>query len=60
MTADGTDRPALRGDDPVTEIEAIARERASLYEACADVRIDALGEVDEVVARILQTLAKEP
>ena len=57
----GTGRPSLTGRPPQDEIADIARERAALYDAVAEHRIDTTeGRSGTIAKRIDQLLKNEP
>lgn len=59
--AGDTARPLLQQDDPAAVLHALAIERAPLYAAVADLRIDTDGlDPADVVARILASLPINP
>lgn len=53
---DGGDRPALRGSNPIDEVEQIVREREPVYTRLASVVIDAAPSSPKVVDAILKWL----
>lgn len=59
LAEDVGDRPALLGMDSIEEAVEVASRRAPLYEAIADVTVDAQGTPDAVVARLIEGLGQD-
>ncbi|MDE6127757.1 MAG: shikimate kinase [Lachnospiraceae bacterium] len=56
---DDTTRPLLQCDNPIMRIEELMAERASVYEACADMIVDVdEKDVEQVVAELLERVAE--
>lgn len=55
---DDGDRPLL-GDEPAVALAQLRRERERWYEAVSHVRVDASGDVDDVVRRVREALGDE-